>query len=252
MKSMSKKLLWGLTLLMFLTVASNAFAGRGTSAVSNTVHNLSTTAPAALYTDAYKSSNETEVCIFCHTPHGGRLDGPLWNKNLPDGTAFTFYSSSTMDADTAVTEISAESLLCLSCHDGSISVNELMNYNTVNPILSASNGSETNKIVIADGGSARIGGGPANWGSTVLLSDDHPISFSYNTVKGNYDTAGKDGLHLAGDAVASGIQFFGDTNRVECSSCHDPHVDYETNMDYYPFLITPNIGSALCFACHDK
>ncbi len=254
MKSMTKKRVCVVTFLMFLTVASNAFAVRGPSGVSNTVHNLSMTADPALYTTAYISRNEPEVCIFCHTPHGGNNTGPLWNRNNPLATGFTTYDSATMSAAAGgVSTINSESLLCLSCHDGSISVNELMNYSTVDPIISDSNGLTDKRIVGIPGGSARIGGGPTDWFATTDLSDDHPISFSYDAVLLEYSSTPKAGsLKAVGTAEGLGVQFFTGGNRVECSSCHDPHVDYEANFAYYPFLITPNDGSKLCFACHNK
>jgi hypothetical protein len=59
-------------------------------------------------------------------------------------------------------------------------------------------------------------------------------------------------LHTVAAAQAAGVRFFGATNFVECSTCHDPHVDYFTAPDYTPFLITPNTGSNLCLACHIK
>jgi predicted CXXCH cytochrome family protein len=39
---------------------------------------------------------------------------------------------------------------------------------------------------------------------------------------------------------------------MECSSCHDPHVDYVADADYTPFLIRPNDRSKLCLTCHIK
>jgi hypothetical protein len=161
-----------------------------------------------------------------------------------------------------------ESLLCMSCHDGSISVNHVLNLpNDRGGALIATdsvelgNGTDTEIISLGGTGGARIGE------STTLaqgdLSDDHPISFSYTGVLGSneYTIGSKVGeLHIVVDAEAAGVQFFdggltGD-DRVECSSCHDPHVNYNLDQGgdvaYTPFLITPNNGSALCLACHNK
>lgn len=53
-----------------------------------------------------------EICIYCHTPHNGSADAPLWNRNAVDATIF--YSSDTFDAIAG-----SSGRLCLSCHDGS-------------------------------------------------------------------------------------------------------------------------------------
>ncbi|MBE0502366.1 MAG: hypothetical protein IBX47_13110, partial [Desulfuromonadales bacterium] len=233
MKSLTSKLVWGLTVLLLLSATSVAFAVRGTAKVSNTVHNLSVSGPGwSLY-----RTNETEICIFCHTPHGGDNTGPLWNRNVPGAASFTLYDSSTISAAVAgVTTINPESLLCLACHDGGLSVNHLLNYSTVDPILNAGTGSAITTIVGTPGANPRIGGNPASPAAIGQLGDDHPISFSYDAVLTEY--GGKGGLHTVAAAETTGVQFFGGTNRVECSSCHDPHVDYEVSSpDYFPFLI---------------
>jgi mono/diheme cytochrome c family protein len=256
MNSKTSKLVCGLTLLILLSVASVAFAVRGTADVANTVHNLSAGGPVwSLYV-----TDESQVCIFCHTPHGGNLDGPLWNRAAPASGGFNFYSSTTISAEVkGVTKVNPESLICLACHDGSLSVNHLLNYSSATPVITTTFGGGLNTTITGSAGaSPRIGGNPATPGATGELGDDHPISFSYYNVWDAYNTAGRAGLHPADDARADGVQFFGientaDGDRVECSSCHDPHVDYEiASPTYAPFLIMPNDGSKLCLACHNK
>ena len=250
MNSKSSVLITGLTLLVLLS-ATLAFA-KGTANVSNTVHNLSATGPVwSLYV-----TDEPEVCIFCHTPHGGSLTGPLWNKADPaPASGFVFYKSATISATVdAVAAINPESLICLSCHDGSISVNHLLNYGQTFPIATLANGQTDTEIVGTPGSNMRIGGSPVNPGDTGQLGDDHPISFSYRDVWNEYVGASKAGLVDPTDVVGlTDIRLFGAGERVECSSCHDPHVDYEiASPDHAPFLIMANTGSALCLACHDK
>lgn len=250
MNSKSSALTIGLTLLVLLS-ATLAFA-KGTANVSNTVHNLSTSSSSFLY-----ATDEQEVCIFCHTPHGGSLTGPLWNKADPNPAGgFVFYSSATISTEvTNVGAVSPESLLCLSCHDGSVSVNHLLNYGQTFPIRTVATGDTNTEIMGTPGASKRIGGNPSNPGTEGQLGDDHPISFSYRAVWDEYGVAGKNGLVDPDSAIflASDIRLFGANERVECSSCHDPHVDYiASSLDHAPFLIMSNAGSALCLACHDK
>jgi len=243
----------GLILTFVLLFAVSAWA-KGTPNVSNTIHNLSTYNTTWLTTPSYVSDNVEQVCVFCHTPHGGRLEGPLWNRNLST-QAVTHYSSATLSNGVIGLPgraVGDESRLCLSCHDGSATLDHLIN--PPNEI----EGTGFN-VAINGGYNQPIQDVPdVQDGVIGNLSDDHPISFSYDLVVGQglYGAGGaRPGeLHTVGEAVTAGVRFFGANNRVECSSCHDPHVDYSAagNPAYAPFLITPNAGSNLCRACHNK
>jgi predicted CXXCH cytochrome family protein len=256
-----------LMVMALLLCAVSAWA-KGTANVKNTIHNMSSSAPYVFY-----KSDESEVCIFCHTPHGGVLTGPLWNRSLATGP-WTHYNSATLSTYlqglSASRAVNDESLLCMACHDGSISVMHLLNpSNTLgrNPQSTFVVGSDDIKIVPLFDGSpgAKIGGIRGNAGVFGNLTDDHPISFSYDSVLGSAEYAGggakENQLRIVGTTgnatsalgwQGEGVRFFGTDNRVECSSCHDPHVDYETDAVYTPFLIRPNDGSNLCLACHNK
>lgn len=255
-------------LALFLCIAYPVW-GKGPANVANTIHNLSTSAPFVMY----QSDNVSEVCVFCHTPHGGLLTGPLWNHSLPANNSFTHYNSATLSTalqGLSVTRvINDESLLCMGCHDGSVAVDHLINYpNSLNGNPITFFGGSTTDLDIVDlfgGVGARIGASPSNTSGSGDLSDDHPISFSYADVLADpmYGAGGsKDGqLRPIGNTAdansalgykGEGVRFFGSNARVECSSCHDPHVDYFTDADYTPFLIRPNTGSDLCLSCHIK
>src|SRR4051812_22035083 len=56
--------------------------------VLNSKHDLSVTGPGPI-----KASTESEVCIFCHTPHRGTGENPLWNHSMSSAT-YTVYDSS--------------------------------------------------------------------------------------------------------------------------------------------------------------
>lgn len=178
----------------------------------------------------------TEVCIFCHTPHGAQVSvtlAPLWNNTTVDST--DFYTSTTTTFATDVVKINAtDAPLCLSCHDGDV-------------------GDPINKPNVGD---ITVVGAPSTMSADATLgtdlSNDHPIGMDL--------TAGGDP-----NALDSGIRtiaaiktnfgnvtpFFGSTddsiNIMYCSSCHDVHDN--TNA---PFLRKNNAGSALCKACHIK
>lgn len=157
-----------------------------------------------------------EICIACHTPHDGDTDiaeSPLWNHTLTTQT-FTEYTSTTMNAVTG--EPDGISKLCLSCHDG-------ITY------LDAFGG--------AAGGTAMIGIGAKG----TDLSNDHPISFTYD---GALQTA--DGQ--LNDPTASPVLDLLFGGKMECASCHDVH--NSTGLDN--LLRLSNVGSGLCLTCHDK
>lgn len=268
-KQVAKYLLF---VVILLALAGTAWA-RGAARVANTMHNLSSNSFTM-----YASDNVDEVCVFCHTPHGGSLKGPLWNRSLPDVASFTHYNSATISGYLSGLSVSRnindESLLCLSCHDGSVALDHLINSpNSLNGAPVTFFGGLTDVEIMPMFGppASRIGGSLTTPGGVGDLSDDHPISFSYQSVLADamYQPGGsKDGeLRAIGNVndantalgwKGEGVRFFGSDYRLECSSCHDPHVDYDewlsptADVAYIPFLIRPNSGSDLCLACHIK
>lgn len=244
---------------IILLLSSTAWS-KGTANVANTPHNLSTSAPFAYN---YYADDVSEVCVFCHTPHGGILAAPLWNHSMPAAVGFTHYNSVTLSNEvqtlSTLRKVNDESLVCMACHDGSVAVDHLINDpNSIGGIEITMGGGDIDTWIVPVGTlpKARIGGSVATPGGNSDLSDDHPISFSYTKVYDEYEAGSTrvGQLNSAFDAVTNGVRFFGADDNLECSSCHDPHVDFTiaSQTAYAPFLITPNTGSALCLACHNK
>lgn len=100
-----------------------------TEDVRNTKHNLNEN------TDIGPITGTTEVCIFCHTPHGARGvigaapsgQAPLWNRAIKTVTGYQMYSSPNFDGTDVAGGPKGVSLACLSCHDGTISFDALIN-----------------------------------------------------------------------------------------------------------------------------
>jgi predicted CXXCH cytochrome family protein len=182
-----------------------------------TKHNLSMSGPGTI-----KSATEDQICFFCHTPHRARRDvPPLWNRNDSMAT-YIPYQSSTLYA--SVGQPTGASKLCLSCHDGTVALGALL----------------SSPVEIAFIGGIRfLPEGPSKLGTD--LSDDHPVSFVYNS-----------GLALSNGelndpaALPEEIQL-DDNSQLQCTSCHDPHSDL-----YGKFLVMPNNQSMLCNACHKE
>ncbi len=199
---MKKLLVLLATPLFILALTSATFAG-----IAGTAHDLSA------------STTDNQLCVVCHTPHNGStgVDAPLWNHVLTT-QSFTMYTSSTLDATMPADGPMPDGIskLCLSCHDG------------VTGILDYGGG---------PGGSPMIG----NSALGVDLTNDHPVSFVYDTALA---TADGDLFDPAATPAVAEMLFGG---QVECASCHDVHDD--TNS---PFLRISNANSALCLTCHDK
>ena len=242
--------------------------GSAIAAVANTPHNLGTSAGTGKINTF---SGTAEICVFCHTPHGGDVTAsvPLWNKDLTAAPVYTTYDSlgtSSLDGDTA--PVGSVSIACLSCHDGTQAMDSVLNApNTgmtgtwtgtgVDPatgFMTAPNamlGADlTNDHPIGiqyGGGGLIVGGGTMNDPDFVPAIEQVINGTSVwwvDTAVGTALTREKTDMQLytrTEATVAGGPQPF-----VECASCHDPHSENAT------FLRVPNAGSAVCLACHIK
>jgi len=179
--------------------------------IVNSKHNLSLSSPGKV-----KSVTETEICVFCHTPHNATSSAPLWNR-YDSGQVYIPYKSTTLKAATG--QPSGASKLCLSCHDGTVALGLVRSRSELIPF--------TQPI-----------GPEANLGTD--LSDDHPISFRYDSALAFSDTQLKDPGALTGP-----IHLDKDS-QLQCTSCHDPH---DNQFGY--FLKTDAVRGNLCLNCHN-
>jgi hypothetical protein len=232
--------------------------------VRSTPHNLSITGPGPV-----KSTSETQVCVFCHTPHGAENvpGAPLWNRKLSTAT-YTPYSSSSIEA--SVAEMAAapggSSKLCLSCHDGAMAIGSVNVLNGVGPASIGMTGTAGGGVMPPGSGLAT--GFTRNLGAD--LGNDHPISLTYDAA-----LAANDGELRTPDGTNVGSRTAGvrpapklplEGGQVQCATCHDPHLN-ETDPAKQPgkFLranrlqeTAPGGGTfnenndQICIACHDK
>jgi hypothetical protein len=274
-------------------------ADLASAGITNTKHNLSTLAPAG---QNRVTSGTDEICVFCHTPHGGdtTAPAPLWNKNLSGvgGAGYTTYSSlgsSTIDglfASDGVggSSVGSVSLACLSCHDGTQAMDNIINapgsggYNVTGggPTGLAYTWDTSTGRVNATGNLINANGFIANLGTD--LSNDHPIGIQYcgggpnlgapaaacgdkdfvapqsrligSTRVWWVDTVGGTGAtREKSDMILYTRNFSGTVGpSVECGSCHDPHVETGTGAPAagQTFLRISNAGSGVCLSCHVK
>ncbi len=203
-----------------------------------------------------------EICAFCHTPHGSNTDfvgAPLWNKAIDTTITYQVYGGGQTTGGTTVDQPGDVSRACLSCHDGVNAINSIIN-------LPGSGGwSSTGNLVAftVDGGSTIIPAGTAATmpaGITQIgtdLRNDHPVGVVYRGDEASPPaslrptaTALPTGFVIAGDRDGNPGPTIGDllrAGKVECVSCHDPHLGQNPT-----FLRLPNDNSALCLACHAK
>lgn len=235
--------------------------GVANAAIINTKHNLGS---QQTITNANETTATAEICVFCHTPHAaGVAKAPLWNKGLPSGS-YSMYSSSTMEAATTG-QPGGISLACLSCHDGTQAMD-----NVINAPGSGGYNSAGARMTGTWSGTNQSGGqmtGLANLGKD--LTNDHPIGIKYcgnaQTSGGSctdpdffsYVVSGSGGYvdRTMGTGLSAGVRDKGDMwlynngsggLMVECASCHDPHSGNQT------FLRASNSSSQVCLTCHNK
>lgn len=95
--------------------------------IANTRHNLTISYnPNAPVMDLFRN-NYGAICVYCHTPHGGntQVDAPLWNRTVNPGNYTIYDKPRTLNRPIGLPGPS--SLTCLSCHDGTISIDSVLN-----------------------------------------------------------------------------------------------------------------------------
>src|SRR3989304_675955 len=168
----------------------------------------------ALYlTPRQADKNADPQCIFCHLPERSSSRIGRWHDSQPD--ALFDYPYARPAAATPVGKPDGSTLVCLSCHDGTIALGDV--YSRTQS-LSTDNG-----VIRTD------------------LSDGHPVSILYDSrlLELNQELATPAGLpaQIKLDSL----------HKIQCTTCHDPHDD-----TYGNFLVMDNGRTTLCLACHQK
>lgn len=187
------------------------------SQIANTKHNLSINGPGT-----YKASSESQVCIFCHTPHNSASKKALWNRNNSSAN-YSLYTSDSKHA--TIVQPDGSSVLCLSCHDGSIALGSTVSNGTI----TMSGGITTLPSAIRSN-------------LTTDLTNDHPISFTYDAA-----LVTANGQLKSPSSLPTAISL--ESNKMQCTSCHDPHNN--TNGSFLNVSHDGANAGYLCTACHD-
>lgn len=258
---------------LVLATAAAAYTGSYSpgAGITGTVHDLGIPGANGMGYSANPADSLQRICIFCHAPHntyklspanGGPGAGigagpqagddftylPLWNHSLQSNTVYTMYQNgpgapqnpTSPNASQAIANgmtPGGTSLLCLSCHDGSVAVNSYGNSAQLARSQSL-------------GGGATIG---AQYviGKDQYLGNHHPIGFNYDLVQ-SVDTA----INSADTATFNGAadyvrnHLYGPGNQtMECGTCHSVHNRFNAGET---LLWVSDTRSALCLTCHIK
>jgi predicted CXXCH cytochrome family protein len=197
------------------------------SKMLNTKHNLGFGGPGAI-----QASTETDLCVFCHTPHVPKeFAAPqLWNHQM-SSAEYTLYSSDYLTSLTypSGNQPNPRSKLCLSCHDGTVALGAVYNLGGSGRTISFQNNVTTMPPDV-----------PGNIGTS--LRNDHPVGYIYDNTKDpeliSRSWPWKTQVKLDPDDA---------TGTLECITCHEPHDD-----TYGKFLRVENTNAALCTFCHMK
>lgn len=200
---------------VFVALIAGAAMPQDASKVVNTSHNLANLDVWGVVIP------QNRVCLPCHTPHNARTDENvenmvLWNHAITDQT-FEMYTTT---AGNQGGQPEGSSKLCLSCHDGATAIDDY-----------GGNDDYFNDVKISGDRLSNLG---------TDLRDDHPIGVEYPPpgLAGYNDKSTFSGVKVV---TINGV------DRVECTSCHDPHDD-SLGM----FLRRTVAGSAICLECHDQ
>lgn len=203
-------------------------------------------------TNAWNNKRK-EICRVCHVPHDhGAVrygnQGILWNHEITTKSSWQMYADDPTMIDFIDGTIEAAptgvSKLCLGCHDGVTALNQ---YDGKTPADAGYGGGTTYLMGDYDGGFV-IGN------TTASLTNNHPISITYDNTADPQLFDPASATMASGDTVASLL----DNGRVECSTCHDVHNRESVAGTHLLREKTKGAdatgagASALCLVCHDK
>jgi predicted CXXCH cytochrome family protein len=202
-----------------------------TAGLYNTKHNLSVTGPGEA-----RAVSETEICIFCHTPHNAFPISPLWNHELSAVENYTNYWSETLKSYSSQAEappIDGFSKLCLSCHDGTVALGMVSSRDM--PI-------ETFTEFLDIGLPGYLG---------TDLSGGHPISIVFDTALVNLRNEDPHIMHLNWPINDPDVKLYPTQRQygIQCISCHDPHGG-KGGPGAPPFW-RKSTHDDVCLVCHD-
>jgi predicted CXXCH cytochrome family protein len=184
-------------------------------------------------------------CQVCHIPHKAAAftaaNAPLWNHATATNASTRYITydqagSSHFNALGLGSLTLGSSLACLSCHDGSIAVNQSYGKTSFN----GNGGVGTNAPSFAI----------ETFAGSTDLTHMHPIGVSYSAAKLVDPDLQPTPAINSGTVFAR--QLKGPQQTVECASCHDVHRTIGASATVSHLLIVDLEGGQLCLQCHNK
>lgn len=208
-----------------LLIAGMAVAAPAGSVV-DTRHNLSVSGPGPV-----RAANETEVCVFCHAAHPPESGPSLWNHLSSPKINYRPYARETLTSQPGQPD--GSSVLCLSCHDGTVALGAIHTRDTPIRLLGVSG---TGRM--ADDRSANLG---------TDLSGTHPISVPYAQALAD---GGAEAVRVRPLSTEEERTWLDPSGKVQCTSCHDPHDDpVRADASVPPFWRGESVAE-VCETCH--
>ena len=166
-----------------------------------------------------------DFCMYCHEPHSG-IGGkaPLWNQKLTV-QSYSLYTSDTEKNRAAQPLLGSDSNLCLSCHDGTVAPGTTVVFGQV-----TMQGAMYNYDIFG-----------------TNLQPSHPFSLAL-PLKDNVDLVASLAAKGATADPTGAVHLI--NGNVECTSCHNPHVQAK-DLISQNFLVRDSSNGQMCLACHD-
>jgi hypothetical protein len=223
-------------IVLLLVTTIPATGNMSQNCIKGGPHDLSSKGASSSFGDSVEQAGLDRVCVYCHTGHlaievsaqnAAANYLPLWNHTLSN-TQFAQYNNGT------TSQISGISVLCMSCHDGSIATNSF-GANQTSP--QQRSGGATHYISSSN---------PAYLGGDATLSNSHPIGFNYAFIQ-----ASEPDIAPSSNAMGTTGQTIGDfldNGIMTCATCHEVH---GCNISSSLTVVTDS-QSAFCLTCHLK
>lgn len=197
-------------------------------------------------------------CVYCHIPpeeagaqpgdFGGIMD---WNRYMPAVENYQFYSDlGSHSLDTSPNQLNPISMLCLSCHDGTMAVDMVVfRPVTFDPTTDTAMHMRINPSDDIESCGKCHNGEIAHDINVKMLGEDlrndHPISMEYAGIGfADPDFAPPPSPDEFNNRIfANGVKLY--NGQVECMSCHNVH-------DPSKELLLRDNAEVLCLTCHLK
>jgi predicted CXXCH cytochrome family protein len=232
-------LISGICMLLLVPVFSLA-------GIRETKHNLSVSGPGPV-----KAVSETEICIFCHTPHNASPSTPLWSHAPSTAVSYVNYWNPTLksySSQAGAPPIDGFSKLCLGCHDGTVAFGAVLSRKQdiqmvpVGGVVDAAG-------KLLPGASGYIGTDHLS-GGVHSLAGGHPISIRYDLSLVNRRNSDPFLMPLKWPMTDPDVKLYPTQGGygVQCTSCHEPHG--AKGSGWPPLWQKPSFDE-VCLACHE-